>query len=75
MMKWCVVNLRYGLIFKEAGYMYYLILKMLQNFDKLAALQYCQQCGKKMIPGNPTEGGREFDYKEGEQTCQRTSED
>lgn len=37
MVKWCVVNLRYGLIFKEAGNMYDLILKMLQN---VAALHY-----------------------------------
>lgn len=35
-----MVNLRYGLIFKEAGYVYYLILKMLQNSDKLVALHY-----------------------------------
>lgn len=28
-----------------------------------------------MIPGNPTGGRREFDYKEGEQTCRRTSKD
>lgn len=39
-MKWCVVKLRYGLIFKEAGNVYYLIIKMLQNSDKLVALHY-----------------------------------
>lgn len=37
---WCMVNLSYWLIYKEAGNVYYLILKMLQNFDKFVAMHY-----------------------------------